>query len=406
MGGVTAQNGVGNEGKNGSTLAVHLVPILFITFIFFLNFTARIIFAPLLPNIENDLGLSHGEAGLFFFVMTGGYFVSLLGSGFVTARVSHRTAIVTSSVLLGLVLLCISCAGTGWQVTLGMFALGLVTGLYLPSGIATVTNLVAPRQWGTALAIHELAPNLGFVMAPLIAEAFLLLFPWRGVLTVIGIAALFFGLAFARFGRGGEFTGEKPNFGSVSSLFRKPSFCVMILLFCLGISSTVGVYSMLPLYLVNDHEIARTHANALVAFSRVATLFIVFLGGWASDRFGPLRTMRVVFLITGILTVSIGIAQSSWIYVVVILQPMMAVCFFPAGFAVLSTIVPPQQRSLVVSLAIPIGFLFGAGMIPTFLGIMGDIDCFKLGFIILGTCILSGSIILSVVKMKDVVIEK
>ncbi len=406
MGNVTVRKGVDNADKNGSNLLMHLMPILFITFIFFLNFTARIVFAPLLPTIENDLGLSHGEAGLFFFVLTVGYFVSLVGSGFVTARISHRTAIVVSSVLTGLVLLGISCAGAGWEVTLGMLALGLVTGLYLPSGIATVTNLVTPRQWGTALAIHELAPNFGFVLAPLIAEVFLLWFPWRGVLAVIGIAALLFGFSFARFGRGGEFTGEKPNFSSVSSLFRKPSFCVMIFLFCLGISSTVGVYSMLPLYLVNDHEIARTHANSLVSFSRVATLFIVFLGGWASDRFGTIRTMKVVFLVTGILTVSIGFAQSFWIYVVVILQPMMAVCFFPAGFAVLSTIVPPQQRSLVVSLAIPIGFLFGAGAIPTFLGVMGDAGCFKLAFIILGACIVSGSIILSVVKLKDVMIQK
>jgi hypothetical protein len=41
--------------------------ILFLTSIFFLNFISRIIWAPLMPAIEGDLGIGHGEAGSFFF---------------------------------------------------------------------------------------------------------------------------------------------------------------------------------------------------------------------------------------------------------------------------------------------------------------------------------------------------
>ena len=406
MGDVTARNGVDNVEDNGSGLRMQLVLVLFVTAIFFLNFIARIVFAPLLPAVENDLGLSHSQAGSFFFVLTIGYFFSLLGSGFVSALISHRNTIVASSLLAGVVLLCISCADTGLAVTAGMFFLGLATGLYLPSGIATITSLVQARQWGTALAVHELAPNLGFVLAPVVAEIFMLWFPWRGVLAVLGVAAVLLGVFFARFGRGGDFKSEKPNYKSVSSLFRKPSFCVMTVLFCLGISSTVGVYSMLPLYLVSDHEIARVQANTFVSLSRVATIFVVFIGGWAADRFGTINTMKIVFFITGIMTISLGFVPSSWIFAVVILQPLTAVCFFPAGFAVLSAIVPSQQRSLAISIAIPLGFIFGAGTVPAFLGIMGDADCFRLAFMILGSCIFSGCIILSVVKLKDIGIGK
>jgi NNP family nitrate/nitrite transporter-like MFS transporter len=68
--------------------------------------------------------------------------------------------------------------------------LGAGAGLYLPSGIATLTGLVAPRHWGKAIAIHELAPNLDFVTAPLLSEALLNWTSWRGVLILFGIGSI------------------------------------------------------------------------------------------------------------------------------------------------------------------------------------------------------------------------
>ena len=63
-----------------------LGPLLFLTAIFFLNFISRIILAPLMPAIEKDLGISHGEAGSLFLLISAGYFTALLGSGFFSSR--------------------------------------------------------------------------------------------------------------------------------------------------------------------------------------------------------------------------------------------------------------------------------------------------------------------------------
>ena len=52
-----------------------LGPILLLTNIFFLNFISRIIFAPLLPSIQKDLGLAHVEAASFFLFVSMGYSV-------------------------------------------------------------------------------------------------------------------------------------------------------------------------------------------------------------------------------------------------------------------------------------------------------------------------------------------
>ena len=61
-----------------------------------------------------------------------------------------------------------------------------------------------------------------------------------------------------------------------------------------------------------------------------------------------------------------------------IVQPALAVWFFPAGFAALAVIAPPQARNLAVGFTIPFGYLIGGGAIPTFIGIMGDAKLFSL----------------------------
>src|SRR5262249_22803417 len=55
-------------------------PVFFLTVLFLINFIARIILSPLLPTIEKELGISHGEAGSFFFLISAGYVIALLGS--------------------------------------------------------------------------------------------------------------------------------------------------------------------------------------------------------------------------------------------------------------------------------------------------------------------------------------
>ena len=385
----------------GTELRAQIAPIIFLVALFFLNFLARIILSPLTPAIEKDMGLGHGEVGSFFLLITIGYFVSLVGSGFISSRISYRLTIAVSSVAIGLVMFGVCFAETVWGISAYMLVLGLASGIYLPSGIATITHLVNPRQWGKAIAIHELAPNLGFVMAPLLAEALMIWFPWRGVMVVIGLASILSGISFLLFGRGGEFTGEKPNFDSIRALLVKPSFWVMIVLFSLALSCSAGIYSMLPLYLVVDHGILRVEANTLVAISRVPTLIIVFFAGWAVDRFGAAKVMNVVFALTGSMTILLGLANTSWIKLIVLLQPLFAVCFFPVGLALLAVIAPPQSRGLAVSLALPVAFMIGAGLAPTVIGILGDAGQFELGFILLGVITLFGSLLLRLVKLRD-----
>jgi len=378
-----------------------ITPLLLLTSIFFINFLARIIPAPLMPGVESDLAISHAEAGSLFLATSLGYFISLLASGFISSRLTHKQTIILSSFALGLALIATSFCSGLWSMRLGVFLIGIAAGPYLPSGIATLTTLFNSRQWGRAIAIHELAPNLSFVLAPLICEAVLYWYSWRAVFKVLGITALLISIVFAKFGRGGEFHGEPVSYASFRKLLSNPAFWVMVVLFSLGIGSTLGIYSMLSLYLVADHGLTRNWANTLIALSRVASIGVTLAGGWATDRFGPKRVLRVVFILAGLMTICIGLAPTSWIAVAVFLQPIMAVCFFPAGLAALSLVSSAKERSIAVSLTVPLAFMVGGGAVPTIIGFMGDVSSFGLGITLVGGAILMGSLITGYLKFQD-----
>jgi NNP family nitrate/nitrite transporter-like MFS transporter len=380
----------------------HIPSLLFLAGIFFLNFLSRIILAPLLPAVETDLHIGHGEAGGLFLLISLGYFGGLLGSGFVSSRITHRRTIITSSVALGGALIVVSLSHTLGGIRVGLILLGLAVGLYFPSGIATITSLVKARDWGKAIAIHELAPNVSFIAAPLVAEGFLLWCSWREGIVLIGVVAILAGVAFLYFGgKGGRFPGEAPSQKNLRLLFVQPGFWIIMALLSLAIGASMGIYTMLPLYLVAERGFERSWANQLVAFSRIAGPIFAFGAGWASDKLGPKRALVGVILATGVATVLLGMARGEWIVPLLFLQPTLAVCFFPAGFSALSLVGPPPVRNVAFSLAVPVGFLVGGGAVPAALGLMGEQGSFALGITLYGVLLLGGLILLRYLRFYE-----
>ena len=375
--------------------------LLLLTGIFFLNFSSRIILAPLMPTIENDLKLGHGEAGSLFLMISLGYFVGLMGSGVFSSRFTHRKTIIFSSITIGGALLVVSLTSRMWGIFFGLIMLGMTAGLYLPSGITTLTSLVRFEDWGKAIAIHEMAPNFSYMAAPIAAEILLRWFSWRCIVTLFGVATVLFGLTFARFGKGGGFPGESPRHETVRMLLDEPSFWIMVVFFSLGVGGTLGVYAMLPLYLVSERGMPRAWVNYLVGLSRASGLGAAFLSGIITDRLGPKIALGAVFLLSGLLTMLIGVVPGSWVMLAVFLQPVLAVCFFPPGFAALSRIGPPKMRNISVSFTVPLGFLLGGGAIPAGIGILGDRELFGLGMSLAGVIIIGGFFLLPYLKFPD-----
>jgi NNP family nitrate/nitrite transporter-like MFS transporter len=288
-----------------------------------------------------------------------------------------------------------------WGIRIGLVLTGMAAGLYLPSGIATVTELASSRDWGKAIAIHELAPNLGFVAAPFIAEVFLKWASWRWVFEFLAIAAFVAGLLFLRFGKGGRSRGQAPDLRIFGILLKDSTFWIIAAFFALGIGAQFGVYAMLPLFLVSERGMDGSWANTLLGLSRLMAIAMTFFSGWMTDRFGAKQALKGVFLSTGLATVMLSFVPPPWLILFIFLQPMFATTFFPAGFAALSKMGSASTKNVVVSLTVPIGFLVGGGAIPAGIGLIGEAGSFSTGLLLFGGFLLVGSLSAQALKLAE-----
>jgi len=345
--------------------------LLLLAGIFFFNFFARIFFAPLLPELELSLGLSHGQAGLFFLFISCGYFVSMLGSNLVSARIGHKNTILLSITGITLALALIQATPASPLFRPSFVFLGLSAGLYLPSAVATIAGLFPPARMGRAFGIHELAPNLAFVSAPLYVALLLPHMGWQQIIRLLLPPLVAMTVCYAMLGKNPDKKHVPPSLALYSAVFANRSFWLMVLLFSVGIASTLGIYSILPTYLVSIHGFGEQESNLLIAATRVPTVLAALAGGFLADRFGKRRAMGLVLAGSGLATILL----SQGIFLVKIgiwLQPIIAVCFFPAGFAMLSSIGPIQARSIVVSVTIPLAFVIGGGVVPAIIARLAD----------------------------------
>lgn len=372
-----------------------------LTVMFFLNFISRIIFAPLMPTIEQELGFSHSQTGLLFFLIAMGFFVSTLGSGFISQWLNHKRTIVLSTVILGLTLLSFSFSVSSFSMRPRMAMIGLAAGLYMPSGAAVIAAMVRREDLGKALGMHSTAPSLSFIAAPLLTEALSVWFGWREVLVMLGGVMVLMGVIFVFFEREGDFPGEAPRLDIAKAILTQPSLWIMIVLFSLAIGGSTGIFTMLPLFLVSEQGFGHTQANTLLGLSRISGLFMSFASGWLTDRIGEKRAIFYVLLLAGICTILLGTSPGSWVVAMVFLQPALAACFFPPGFTALSRISEPHLRSTTISLNAPLAFLIGAGAVPALIGYSGEVGSFSLGIVLAGALMLIGPIVVRPLKLLD-----
>lgn len=336
------------------------------------------------------MGISHAEGGSLFLFLSTGVVVMLLLSGVVLKHLTHHTCIGLAAITAGAGLFIAAASGALFWFKVGLLVLGVGSGLYLPSGIVTITELVRAERRGMAISLHELGPILGLAAAPFFAEIALRTAGWRSLLYILGGVSVLLGLLYSRFGAGGRFHGAPPAWSELRKIVKQRDFWLIAFFFVLIVGNEIGVYSMLPSYLVADRGMDQRIVNTIVSTSRLTSLVIIFTAGWFADRFGHRRAIALISLICGVLTATIGFAGGTLLVIAVYLQPMFVSSFFPAGFIAMARLTGPEKRNLSVSLIVPMASLIGGGAIPALIGKLAELGFFSLGFIVVGLVLALG----------------
>lgn len=375
--------------------------ILLLVSVIFFVFVARVIYSPLLPSIEQDLHLNHTQAASFFLFITVGYTVMNVFSGFIASWLGHRSTIAVAALLVSAATVFIALSPSLILIHLGLVFVGVGAGLYPPSGIATASSLVHTKDEGKVFSLHEIGPNLGFIVAPLIAALLLPRMSWRSCLLVISLLGLLTASVFLLFSRGGGFRGQAPVLRNAAQILSLPSFWVATILMALGAGSSIGLYSIIPTYLVSERGLEQGLVNTIVGLSRISGLIALFLAGYLVDRLGARKMISAILLSAGITTVAFWARSSAILLVAVFLQPILIVSFFPALLTAIARIAPRHLQNLSMSFVLPIGYGFGGGILPTLLGWLGDNATFALGFLIYGLMLMAGSGLPFLLRLRD-----
>jgi len=386
--------------RSETDLSRSLSAVLLLTFIFFVHFVARQIAGPLLPAMEAELGLTHTQSGLFILFTGCGFFISQIGAAFLAARWGYRRCILVSLWGTAVMTACIGTLGSVWALYLGFLGLGITGGLYVPSGIALITMLVRPQDWGKAMGIHELAPNMALILVPFIATAAVALGSWR--LGYLGLAAFLVVLGFFYLVSGVDAHRRPsvPDLSSIRSIAANPSFWYLGLLLSLAVGVETGVYSMVPLFLVNERAFDLADANQLLGLSRIPSLVMVLLAGWITDRLSPSTTLMLALGMTGAAIVGLGVGPDEIIVPAVFLQAAASACLFPPILSMASRMSTSENRALTLSLSLAVAPVIGGGLLPAGIALAGDLGSFGMGLMAAGIFTTAGIALAVLAKRK------
>ncbi|MFP4427529.1 MAG: MFS transporter, partial [Spirochaetaceae bacterium] len=365
--------------------------------VFFVMY-GRLIFAPLLIPIRAELGITTAQAARFFLWMSIGYTCSILLSGYLAKSILHRRTIALSALLLSVGLFVVGFSATLSFVIVGLLILGFGAGLYPPSGVSTATSLVADNIRGRAVALHEVGPSAAFVLAPVTASLALQVTTWRGVVIGSAIGALLLALAFFFLSPAGNFAGAPPHLTHVRGLLKNPLLWAVAGFITLAASSTYGVFSIMPTYLVDEAGFSIELVSGVIGASRISGVVMVFLSGWLIDRLGTVRLIAVVMLVTGILTSLIGVAKGTTLLAIVFLQPVVISAFFPAAISSFAYLGPPEIRNVGVSLIIPVANLTSGGLFPSVMGALSNTGRTGFGFSAFGFLMIASLLLIPMLR--------
>ncbi len=183
--------------------------------------------------------------------------------------------------------------------------------VFTPISASIAVALVAPAQQGKALSLTFLGMSMSYVVGLPLGAWLGLRYGWR--MPVFGLSVIVLLMVFM-VGAWVPRTTQAPgaSFSGLGALLRQSevlrSLGLTLLYFCAIF--TVFSYSGPVLQALNPMS-SETMSLTLMIFG-LAGVAGTLSGGWASDRFGPLRTLRVQLLVLGSMMLLVPLTQGHY----------------------------------------------------------------------------------------------
>ena len=159
----------------------------------------------------------------------------------------------------------------------------------------------------------------------------------------------------------------------------------MTALWCSCGIASMGIYNIVPLFLVKEKGLAMGAANTLFGISRIGGFLAIILAGWMLDRFNAHKIFMVIVFVTGLSTMGTALADNYHLLItMLVIQATFSVVFFPVGLTVVSRITTQRERGIFTGIAMGVAGIAGPGISPVILGAVADAYSFAIGILAVG----------------------
>ncbi len=315
----------------------------------------------LAPFLQDDLGLTRAQVGMFNSALMGGSLVAMFAAGWVVDVKGERAALVWGNVVVGV--FCMTVIGTHTFVTalIALFFAGIGGAFPTPAGSKTVMAWFPIHQRGMAMGVRQTGIPLGGALAaatlPFIAHAA----GWR-MAVVVGGLACFASAALCQWRyRAPDIVQRATAVNQPLSRFRDFATREVVLLGAAGGLATLGQFTLvtyLALYLKETQDIAVTTSASLLVLAQIAGASGRVLWGVASDRlFGHRRRPALLLPVT---LSALGALALGWLphgtpfWVIALLVTSHAFCalgWHGNWIALVAEVAGPERQGRTVGVA-------------------------------------------------------
>ena len=187
----------------------------------------------------------------------------------------------------------------------------------------------------------------------------------------------------------------------MSLILHRKDFWIITALWCSCAVASMGIFNIVPLFLVKERGIQIETANTIFSISRIGGLIAMISIGFMIDRFNLKKLLFVLLLATALTTVGIAVIENYWaLSVMLFLQATFSVVFFPAGLVAIAKLTTLSERSMFTGILMSMSGIIGPGLSPIILGAIADVWNFQVG--ILGSGIIMILACLLIKSLKEV----
>jgi predicted MFS family arabinose efflux permease len=290
--------------------------------------TGSLIITGILPNLAAAFGISADTAGLLISVFAIAYAIGSPVLSTLLGTVERKIVLAGALIVFGLANLGAALVSDFHWVMLARIVMAFAAGVYMPAANAVAVALVPAERRGRALGLVNGGATVALILGVPFGTAVVAFGGWHLAFLLV---ALFSALALAGIvlrlptglPRGANTLAERLQVG------RRPDVLLALAMTVLWTTGAFTLYTYIAPFLGNHAGIAGPWLGAMLVVSGIGSALGNQLGGRASDRYGPERTLSVVLTTLAGALLAASLAA-------VMLPPAVAVFVLPAVLLVWS----------------------------------------------------------------------